>query len=154
MIYNPYNSKDFIRLYNSGEELSKDDVRNIIEDLLSDAITDWQEVTFTSDFKAYSAKTTLKYRKIGKTVQIQGAATPTKTLTLEIATTAIAEALPEEYRPAVDIVTICQGTGTNIWSCRVSPTGVISAERYRSGSTYVKPTAGNWFPINITYFVD
>lgn len=129
---------------------------NIDGDLLAKEVADtgWQEVTFTSNFKAYSDKTTLKYRKIGKTVQIQGAITPTKTLTLETTDIAIAEALPEEYRPAVDIITICQGSSTNIWTCRVSPTGVISAERYRSGSTYVKPTAGNWFPINITYFVD
>lgn len=128
---------------------------NIDGDLLAKEVADtgWQEVTFTSNFKAYSDATSVYYRKIGKLVQICGSASPTKELTSDTSKIDMAT-LPEGFRPNTDLVSVCQGSGTNIWTCRITAAGVLSAERYRSGNTYVNMTTGNWLPINMTYFVD
>lgn len=114
----------------------------------------WKDGNMWSDFKFYNNDTANrpKFRKIGKTVEIQGAVTPS--YNFDANTTYTIFNLPEGYRPSYYVSKICQGTGTNIWLLAIQVTGEVTLSRYRNTSSYGAPNAGNWLPFHARFFTD
>ena len=117
----------------------------------------WITATITSNFKLYDSESVCRYRKIGKVVNIQAEVSPASASnTLNSANYMTLFMLPEEYRPSTNIMTVCQGSGTNIFLTNVTYDGLVTLGRYRNSSSYATnpPSTTAWLPINITYFVD
>ena len=115
----------------------------------------WQFPTLTSKFALYgsSADNDVKYRKIGKIVEVRGIVTPTADLAgnndiVDMFT------VNSGYRPSNPLYIICQGSGNSTWLLRVTTGGVVGFSRYRNGDTSSTAAAGTWLPFQITYFVD
>jgi len=62
--------------------------------------------------------------------------------------------LPESIRPKKAVFAICQGSGGAIWMLAINPSGAMTCERYRNGSTNIQMPAGSWLPFTITYILD
>lgn len=117
--------------------------------------TGWQNAVLDGNFSPYESTVT-QYRRIGNIVFIRGAVTPTKPLTFGATVPDFPIfTLPVGYRPTIQQMNVCQGSGTNIWCCRVLSDGTVSASRYRSGDTYGQnvPTTA-WFPLGFSFPVD
>lgn len=115
--------------------------------------TGWVPLTLTSTFTNYGADTnnTPRYRRIGNIVHIKGMITPTAQISANQSTTI--STVPVDIRPIyTNIVTVCQGSGINRWSCNIETNGRMLIERYGSDSNIAIP-AGTWLPFSITYFV-
>ena len=113
----------------------------------------WIDATLTSDFTVYDTATP-KYRKVGNMVEVVGAV-KSKSAIAGSTTQYPIFTLPEGYRPLnTAIVAICQGSGTNIWTLRINTNGVVSFERYRSGTSYVATSTSSWLPFHVMFFVD
>jgi uncharacterized repeat protein (TIGR02543 family) len=115
----------------------------------------WKIPTLTSKFSIYgsSADNDIKYRKIGKMVEIRGIITPTADIT---GGTDIHDMFTVDsgYRPSTSIYVLCQGSSNSVWLLRVTKDGVVGFSRYRNGNTSATATAGTWLPFQVTYFVD
>lgn len=105
---------------------------------------------FTSDFKAFSGQEPYFYRENG-VVHIEGAVSPTKTLTAGATTAYQAFTLPEGCRPKITVQQLSQGSGDRIWSMSVNPDGTVTAGRYRTGATQQDMTVNNWLPFCISF---
>ncbi len=124
---------------------------------LFDKDTGWINAELKSDFKLYNSSSYCRYRRIGKTVNIQFVLSPTNSSNvLNSATETTAFVLPEELRPIQNITTLCQGSGTNMFVVIVNTSGNVNIARYRNSSSYAStpPATSAWLPANITYFVD
>lgn len=113
----------------------------------------WITATLDSKFISYNENTNPKYRKIGKLVELVGAV-KAKSPIAGSSTRYTIFTLPEGYRPSIEMTFICQGSGINIWTLRVTKTGDVSLERYRNGSGYVEISKNTWLPFNAMFFVD
>ena len=112
----------------------------------------WITATLTSKFKVYG-NATPKYRKIGNMVEVGGAVSSTSAIAGSTTQYPIFT-LPEGYRPLnTAIVATCQGSGTNIWTLRINTDGVVSFERYRSGTSYAATSTSSWLPFHAMFFV-
>ena len=124
---------------------------------LFDKDTGWINAELESDFKLYNSSSYCRYRRIGKTVNIQFVLSPTSSSNvLNSATETTAFVLPEELRPIQNITTLCQGSGTNMFAVIVNTSGNVNIARYRNSSSYAStpPGTSTWLPANITYFID
>lgn len=119
---------------------------------------DW--ITVTADklgenFAAYGNNSNHlpRYRKDGRVVEINGQLTFTKTITYS--TTGIDMfTLPEGYRPARTIHTLCQGSGTGVWFLSVDSNGTVQLARYRYGDNETTTAGVNtWLPFQLTFLV-
>jgi hypothetical protein len=95
----------------------------------------------------------VRYRKIGKTVEVRGVMQPTKILAgsntqYEMFT------LPEGYRPDCLIYQRCQGSGGNTWLLIIKDDGTATFSRYGNGSEYVEANTNTWLPFQITFFTN
>lgn len=126
-----------------------------IEPIVTSGMYDssWQEPTFSSQFEHYNSAQTLKYRRIGNTVEIRGACKPTSTITGSVDEYLIFT-LPDGYRPSHRIFCICQGSGVSIYMVSIATDGSVYFSRCREGNTYVDATTTFWLPINVQFFVD
>lgn len=117
--------------------------------------TGWQTVTIThSSFAHYNTGVELKYRRVGKVVELNGQLKNTASITLN-ATEVTVATLPTGYRPSRVCYGIMQGSGTNIWLLSVNTNGQIRLSRYRANTTtYSSISSGAWFPIQLTYTVN
>ena len=114
----------------------------------------WITATLTSTFTTYSSDTEPKYRKIGKMVEVLGAV-KSKSAIAGSSSQYTIFTLPEGYRPShTAIIVICQGSGTNIWTLRVEPSGAVSFSRYRSGTSYVATSTSSWLPFHVMFYID
>ena len=112
----------------------------------------WKEVVLSSAFEAYNSSYTPRYRRIGDIVTVVGAVKPKSEI--EGSGTAVTIfTLPEGYRPKVNTVTVCQGSGAAEWTFTLSTAGVGSFSRHRSaGSTgYVNTATTAWLPFHVTF---
>lgn len=140
----------------SSEIITKNDLKAILDTalptqpVLSD--TGWLEAPFTSAFTHYSDDQQVKYRRIGKTVEIVGAAKPTAQLAAGSDT--VAFTLPLGFRPSQQISKIQQGTGYNIWFMYINPNGEVHVSRYRTGSTANAIATTVWLNVPITFTVE
>lgn len=115
----------------------------------------WKDATLTSSFETYAGNTenALKYRRKGGVVHVKGVVTPKATLTGGVDNVNITT-LPAGYRPAVQQNFLCQGSGTAVWLCTVTASGVIRFARYRTGDTWANAAANTWLPIDISFILD
>lgn len=117
--------------------------------------TDWQGVTFASDFQNYSQVQVLKYRKIGNRVEIRGAAKPKLSFTpnsinvlFEICR------VPPYCAPKTQIVELCQGSGLSVWTLEIHNDGILYLSRYRTGNSITELTSDTWLPMHVFYYTD
>lgn len=122
---------------------------------LSGFDTGWKNATLTSSFETYSGndENALKYRRKGDVVHVKGVITPKTTLTGGVDNVNITT-LPAGYRPTVQRNFLCQGSGTAVWLCTVTASGVIRFARYRTGDTWANAAANTWLPIDISFILD
>ena len=119
----------------------------------------WIKATLTDDFKNYddNEANSLKYRKIGKQVEIRGALSPVKAdNVLNSGTWTNACTLPADYKPSFNVGKLSNSSTTNVFLAEVNTSGILRVGRYRSGSSYAStpPETSTWLPIHITYLVD
>lgn len=119
-----------------------------------EADTGWQNIPLNPlGFKGYSGGG-LKYRAIGKIINIRGVLTTTSNITLadgeEVPLTMFA--LHSSVVPKETVVTLHQGSGKAIFITLVKTDGTIAIGRYRVGDAYPSTIPSNvWLPINIMY---
>lgn len=113
----------------------------------------WKTATLGSSFITYNGNTVPKYRKIGRLIELTGSVKP-KSSIAGSATQHTILTLPYGYRPSREMMTICQGSGINIWTLRIGTTGVVSFERYRNGSGYIEASTGTWLPFHTMFFAE
>lgn len=120
-----------------------------------EADTGWVNITLNGfSFNTYGSGHGLKYRAIGKIINIRGTVTTKSNLTLSDGSTAALTMmpLPTGALPHEDLVTIHQGSGKAIFITQVKANGAIEIGRYREGNTYPSTLPNNvWLPINIMY---
>lgn len=140
----------------SSEIITKNDLKAILDTalptqpVLSD--TGWIAPTFTSAFTDYSEDQPVLYRRIGKTVEIVGAAKPTAQLAAGSDT--VAFTLPLGFRPSQPVNKIQQGTNYNIWFMYIATNGEVHVSRYRTGSTAEALTTTVWLNMPISFTVE
>lgn len=113
--------------------------------------TGWQDLALTSQFALYSDSSSLRYRKIGKTVEIIGTVKPAEEL--DANTDYTIATLPSGYRPKADRVMIMQGSSMNRWQFIVKANGQLRAGRYGTTERLNIPTSA-WLPLCDTFVVD
>ena len=113
--------------------------------------TGWQDLALTSQFSLYSDSSSLRYRKIGKTVEIIGTVKPAEEL--DANTDYTIATLPSGYRPKADRVMIMQGSSMNRWQLIVKANGQLRAGRYGTTERLNIPTSA-WLPLCDTFVVD
>lgn len=111
-----------------------------------------------SGFAQHSAQDPPVYRKVGKTVRLSGAVTPTATVTGSESETTI-YTLPTGYRPAASCYSLCQGSGNAIWLCGVTKDGAVTFSRHRDATitnkyAYANTGASEWLKFDVTFFID
>ena len=122
---------------------------------LQNAVADsgWQTPSFTSTFVANS-NNPLKYRKIGKFVNIFGKFLPKSNFTAaQNESYQTIFTLPSGYRPRDDFLVVGQGVDNAIWSCNIQSSGVVQMARYRQGDTLVAPSSKSNMSFNVTFMV-
>ena len=106
---------------------------------------------FSSNFTTYgSSQDPLYYKKNG-VVYLEGACTPTKTLTADLTTNYLMFTLPVGCRPNARKALLCQGSGDRLWLLQVDTDGSVSAGRYRNGAGAVSMATTNWLPFTISF---
>ena len=136
----------------SSEIITKNDLKAILDTalptqpVLSD--TGWIDAPFTY----YSTDQKVQYRRIGKTVEIRGAAKPTAQLAAGSDT--VAFTLPLGFRPSQNVNKIQQGTNYNIWFMYINPDGTVHVARYRTGSTTEALATTIWLNMPISFTVE
>ena len=122
----------------------------------------WNKIALNSfAFVPYSGSNGLRYRRIGKIVNIRGTLSNGEALGLskdalangsEATATFQAFGAPDEIKPAENVVTVHQGSGKAIFISNVKTDGTITISRYREGNSYLATMPDNvWLPINIMY---
>ncbi len=121
----------------------------------------WIYPTLNSTFTTYAdnAANTPRYRKHGQIVEIRGAVAPTVDIEGSTDNHVIFN-IPDGYRPAAGIYTLCQGSGTATWLLSITSGGDVRLARYRNGDTYAIAAAktessdGSWLPFQVIYLAN
>ena len=111
-----------------------------------------------SGFAQHSASDPPVYRKVGKTVRLSGAVTPTATISGSDDEVTI-YTLPAGYRPSASCYSLCQGSGNAIWLCGVTTDGAVTFSRHRDATitnkyAYANTGASEWLKFDVTFFID
>lgn len=119
----------------------------------------WKTPSLSSSFTVYGSDSynTVKYRKVGKVVDIAGAVSPKAASTLADGEGATIFTLPQAYRPAYTRTYACHGSTTNIFMVQVQSGGNVNIARYRSSGSASYPTSvatTSWLPISVSFMVD
>lgn len=112
----------------------------------------WQNASITGSFALYGSDSVLRYRKIGRIVQVEGTVRPSTTLSGS-ATNLTIFTLPDGYRPSAAVVTLCQGSGSCNWALTIKTNGEVCFARYSSGGSYTSAGTGTWLPFHHTFMV-
>lgn len=112
----------------------------------------WKNASITGSFSLYGSDSVLRYRKIGRIVQVEGTIRPTTTLSGS-ATNLTIFTLPDGYRPSAAVVTLCQGSGSCNWALTIKANGEVCFARYSSGGSYTSAGTGTWLPFHHTFMV-
>lgn len=111
----------------------------------------WQYPTFNTGWSNYGTDDpAIKYRKVGKMVEVSGCVKPDSEKAIGEHTILT---LPSGYRPSSSIYTVCAGSTINKIMVRVDTYGNLKVSRYGSVSITTIPN-GAWLAIHITYFAD
>lgn len=116
--------------------------------------TGWIYPDISGGFEAYTIGWRPRYRRVGNTVEMCGAVRPTKNILVGQDQITIFS-VPAELTPKVQIPQLCQGSLRGIWYFEVGSDGDVTVSRFRNGfDKYSNANTENWFPFNLTYFVD
>lgn len=119
----------------------------------------WTTFPVSSAASHYNSSKPLRYRKWGQMVNLMGAVTPNADVQAGQSYSLTIGTLPVGCRPQEELTQLCQGSGTASWMLRITTGGVVTAERYRTGSGYaVMPapsggSSGAWLTMNCTFIV-
>lgn len=116
----------------------------------------WQRCALTSGFADYADDQILKYRKIGKVVEIRGAVKANESITGSANMNAVITVLPEEYRPIKRVVVTAIGTTNNLAMFNIAPNGEVALIRYVSmkDGTYTTVTSTMWIQLQAVFMVE
>ena len=105
------------------------------------------------NFTVYNDNSQVKYRKIGKQVQIMGTVKPR--VDIEGSTTQhTIFTLPSGYRPPYALHQVCYGSNNYTWRLTVNTNGTVCFSRYGLDSGYVTAAVGHWINFQATFFID
>lgn len=105
------------------------------------------------NFTVYNDNSQVKYRKIGKQVQIMGTVKPR--VDIEGSTTQYTIfTLPSGYRPPYALHQVCYGSNNYTWRLTVNTNGTVCFSRYGLDSGYVTAAVGHWINFQATFFID
>lgn len=117
-------------------------------DFISDS--GWKAPTINSNFKTHGDNP-LKYRKVGKVVNISGAVKPSKTLTMDKDTWYTVFTIDTGWDPVNGTVYLVgQGSNDKIFTYRFDGK-TFQLGRYRSGASYSNASTDSAFYFNMTY---
>ena len=120
--------------------------------------TGWQTPTLSSAFKLYNSapENAVRYRRKNGVVTVTGVVSPaSNTNDIGSSTRVDMFTLPEGYRPATNVVIMCQGTGQAIWTLVVNAgSGTVGASRYRDETGYVTPDTTAWMPFTVSFIAE
>lgn len=112
--------------------------------------TDWANLSLGSNAEIYSDSWTPKYKRhLGSLVTIVGAVKPKAQVAA--GDNLLIGTLPTGFRPSLESVTICQGSGGAIFMLAVYDDGRIQCERYRNGSTSAAIPTTAWVAFSFTF---
>jgi len=105
-----------------------------------------------SNCLAYGSSYTPHVIRWGCVCQLVGAVKPSTEV--EAGGSLTIGTIPAAYRPLDSINVLCQGSNQDIWLLGVSPSGNVSASRYRNGSgTQVAMTTSRWLTFSTTWLM-
>lgn len=121
----------------------------------------WKTPSISSSLSVYGSDSynAIKYRKVGKVVDICGAVSPASTSTLANGEAVTVFTLPQAYRPSYTRTYVCHGSERDVFMVQVQSGGDVTISRYRSTTSTLNayPTSvatTNWLPISVTFTVD
>lgn len=107
-------------------------------------------LSIASGFTYYNSQDECWYRKVGKMVEVNAVLKPTNDITSGGNDSTIFN-LPEGYRPASNIRTVCQGSGMNRWLLQVNINGTATISRYGINDA-ITLSSSAWLPLRIVFF--
>lgn len=145
--------------------ISKTDPRSYERAWYSDAWGEWQEVTrdtgwlnadLASEFVVYdsTAANKVRYRRVGKQVEIRGGVTPNVDGIGGDTSQHIIFTLPEGFRPSSTLYWRCQGSNCETWMLSVTSGGEVRFARYGDGMAMFPAYPGTWLPFQANFFID
>lgn len=108
----------------------------------------WKSFPFSSAFGNFAGGDPVKYRRIGRTVEICGEAAPTGTQAAGAET--LMGTLPAGFRPDKTVYAVCHGSGQNLWLCAVGTTGNVLFSRYGTEDPAAASSAA-WIPVHVVF---
>lgn len=119
--------------------------------------TGWVNATslLKSAFAPYTDNDYPCYRRVGKTVSLNGTVKPTSEIDSSSGEVTI-YTLPADCRPTVAVFQLCQGSGNAMWLCGVHTNGNVTISRYRDFSCTTKydysavPTS-EWLKFHVVF---
>lgn len=105
------------------------------------------------NFTVYNDDSQVKYRKIGKQVQIMGTVKPRVDIAGSTTQHTIFT-LPSGYRPPYALHQVCYGSNNYTWRLTVNTNGTVCFSRYGLDSGYVTAEVGHWINFQATFFID
>lgn len=117
--------------------------------------TGWKDVTFPTGFGHHSETDRVRYRRVGKVVELRGAVKNTNQLSLSSTDTTFTLATigDTSCRPSKRIVYRQQGSQMNTFLLIIGTDGAISLSRYGTTSVTNVP-ASSWLNVHTTFLVD
>lgn len=111
--------------------------------------TGWINISsFGTNVKGFSSTTPCRFRRIGKTVQVNAVFGVSANLGTGIVTLA---KLGPGYGPSAELCTVQNGVGTYRWLCTMKTDGSITAQLYSNGSNAVSIPSGAYLHCNFVY---
>lgn len=113
----------------------------------------WQKCELESNFTNYSDDQVLKYRKIGKFVEIKGAVKTLSSISGSSNMNAVITTLPNYVRPIQRVPVTSIGTANNLAMFNISPSGEVALIRYISmkDGTYTTVTNTMWIQLQAVF---
>lgn len=119
--------------------------------------TDWQTISWASNFATHSPGREARVRRIGNIVQLEGWAKNTINMTIDAQNEKTILTLPEQFRPVRSCTFLCQGSSMAIYNLSVNVDGTVKVSRYRqtssSSTSYSSVAAGAWLPFSVVYMI-
>jgi len=110
-------------------------------------------INTSGKFTIYDNGSNIRYRKIGKMVEVVGAVKPKEAIEAGTASYVFGT-LPSGYRPSLAITERAQGSGGNSWLFSITTGGELRYSRYSNGSSCILLPAATWLPFHATFFTD
>lgn len=114
--------------------------------------TGWKDVTFSSGFVHHSETDRVRYRRVGKVVELRGAVKNTNQVSANTDVT-VATIGDTTCRPSKRVTYRQQGSGMNTFVISINTTGTIAVNRYGTTSGIAIPS-GSWLNVHTTFLVD